>query len=50
MKLFHANTFPGREELYQLAKSFNTSLRRLERWFIHMRRKKIAEGMLLEGE
>ena len=50
MKLVHAKAFPEREELCQLAKSHNTSLRKVERWFSDMRRKKIAEGMLVEGE
>ena len=50
MKVFLAKAYPEIEELCQLAKSLNTSLKRVEYWFGNMRRKKIAEGMLLEGK
>ena len=50
MELFHAKAYPNREELCQLAKSLDTSLRRVECWFSSMRYKKVAEGMLLESE
>ena len=50
MKLFHAKAFPEKEEFCQLAKSLNTSPKRVEHWFSDMHRRKIPEGMLLEGE
>ena len=50
MKVFHTKAYPERKELCQLAKSLNTSFRRVERWFSNMRYRKVAEGMLLESE
>ena len=50
MKHFHAETYPEREEYFQLSKSLNTSFKRVGNWFTKMRCKKRAEGMLFEGE
>ena len=50
MKLFQAKAYPEKGELYQLAKSLNTSLQRVGHWFTYMRHKKIAEGMFPEGK
>ena len=47
---FNAKAYPDKEEIQWLAKSFNTSERRIGTWFSQMRCKKIAEGMLIESE
>ena len=47
---FDAKVYPKKEELCQIAKSLNTSQRRIHTWFGHMRRRKIAEGMLIESK
>ena len=50
IKSFDANVYPKKEELCQLAKSLNTSRKRIANWFGHMRHRKRAQGMLIEGE
>ena len=50
LEIFNSKVYPEREELCQLAKSLNTSRKRVDNWFSNMRSKKIAEGMLLESE
>ena len=50
MKLFYVNACPDRKELCQLAKSLNTSHKRVEVWFRNMRHRTVAEEMLFESE
>ena len=50
MKIFTAKQYPNKDEMFQLAKLFNCTVKQIEYWFINRRREKRAEGMLLEGE
>ena len=50
MKCFHAKQFANKDELCQLAKSLNSSERKIRDWFSDTSEKTIAEGMLIEGE
>ena len=50
MKIFTAKQYPKKDEMCQLAKLFNCTVKQIEYWFINRRREKRAEGMLLEGE
>ena len=49
IKHFHTKAYPEREEIYKLAKSLNTSCRKIRIWFNKMRHRKRAKGMLIEG-
>ena len=50
MKMFQTIAYPRKEEIRQAATSLSTSKERVQRWLIHVRFKKRAQGALLEGE
>ena len=50
LQFFHSNVYPRRGEFCHLAKSLNTSRKRVRNWFCNMRRKKIEQGILIESE
>ena len=50
LQFFHSKVCPEREEIRHLAKSLNTSRKRVGNWFSNMRRQKIKHGMLTESE
>lgn len=50
MEIFQANAYPKNEQMAHLAMSLNITKRKVEGWFGHMRKKKVAEGLLKKGE
>ena len=49
-KSYQANSFPIKNDLDELAKSFNTSRRRIENWFACRRFIETRKGLLPVGE
>ena len=50
MKMFQANPYPGKEEIFQAARSLGSSKARIEEWFKTTRKRKRAAGVLHKGE
>ena len=50
MEIFKAKEHLRKGEKFQLAKSLNITVKKVDYWFNYMRRKKEAEGMLTQSE
>ena len=50
MERFKAKEHLRKEEKFQLAKSLNFTIQKVDKWFNYMRRKKVAERMLNQSE
>ena len=50
MKRFLVNEYLSKKEKRQFAKAFNTSKRRIEKWFNNVRLRRRAQGILPKSE
>ena len=50
MERFHANKYLTNRERHELAMLLNMKEKRIANWYASMRQRKVAKGMLIQGD